>query len=91
MAHDREVAGVRCTQVLERLHDYVDGQLDAAHKAQVDAHLAGCDWCERFGDQYAGLAQSVRDRLGEPNPVPAGISARLIERLRQAAADPTRR
>jgi hypothetical protein len=49
MAHDREVAGLRCTQVLAHLSDYLDGELDPQTRAQVEAHVQGCDWCERFG------------------------------------------
>lgn len=80
-AHDREVAGIRCTEVLALLDDYVDGQLDPPTRATVDGHLAGCDWCERFGGQYAHLVASVRKTLTTPSPVPSVVSNRLLARL----------
>lgn len=76
MAHDREVAGIRCAEVLERLSDYVDGDLDGAERARIDAHLAGCDWCERFGGAFVATLGRVRGGLAA-EPVRPGLLARL--------------
>lgn len=51
----REIAGLRCTDVLEHLRAYIDGDLDSATRARVDEHLAGCTWCSQFGGRYAEL------------------------------------
>lgn len=80
-AHDREVGGLRCTDVLEHLPDYLDGTLPADRVARVEAHLAGCDWCERFGGDYADVVRALRARLGAPT-APPGVHDRLMERLR---------
>ena len=68
--HDREVAGIRCTGVLEVLSDYLDGDLDAGTVRRVDAHLAGCDWCERFGGDFRDAVTALRRHLGDPDPQP---------------------
>lgn len=81
MAHDRLVAGIRCTQVLAQLSDYLDQELDAAARDQVDAHLRGCDWCERFGGHMAGVVTSLRRELQEPEPVDPDVAQRLRARL----------
>lgn len=77
MAHDREVAGIRCVEVLEILPDFVEGTLDPERLEQVLAHLAGCDWCERFGGAYAGTVGALRRELGGAPPLTAGQQGRL--------------
>ncbi len=84
MAHDRLVAGIRCNQVLGELSDYVDGDLAAQRIEQIEAHLAGCDWCERFGGEFAGAVRALRGALTEAPRPPEGVRARLRERLRRA-------
>lgn len=81
MAHDREVAGIRCTEVLAGLAGYVDGELPPEQVARVEAHLRGCDWCERFGGEYAASVAALRRHLGAPAPVDAPLRRRLRERL----------
>ena len=54
-AHDREVAGIRCTAVMAELSDYFDRELSADRHAQIEAHVRGCDWCERFGGEFAAV------------------------------------
>jgi anti-sigma factor RsiW len=60
MAIEREVAGMRCGEVLAELSDYLDGDLTKARSAQVEAHLHGCDVCERFGSAFASAIQTLR-------------------------------
>lgn len=78
MAHDREVAGIRCTEVLAVLSDYLDGELDAATRARVEAHVGGCDWCEHFGGQFAATVGALKRRLDQPPPG-------LLDRVRRGA------
>ena len=81
MAHDREVAGIRCTEVLDDLPDYVSGALSRERKERVEAHLRGCDWCERFGGAYASTVETLRSRLTDPPPLDPDVRARLDRRL----------
>jgi len=81
MAHDREVAGIRCTEVLARLSDYLDGDLSAEQVATVQAHLRGCDWCERFGDQMSEVVTRLKAELGPAEPADDAVTERLLERL----------
>jgi hypothetical protein len=46
---NRVVAGIRCIEVLELLSDYLDGDVSQESKERIEAHLRGCDQCERFG------------------------------------------
>jgi anti-sigma factor RsiW len=67
--------------VLTLLSDYVDGELPQAQRDAIDAHLAGCDHCERFGGEFAGVVAAVRRRLGVPPPADPDVSERLLARL----------
>jgi len=78
---EREVAGMRCSQVLEVLSDYLDGDLDANRRAQVEEHLRGCDWCARFGTTVGETVRALRAQLGADEALPADIAARLREKL----------
>lgn len=86
MTHDRVVAGVRCREVLADLSEYVDRQLPRRRAEQIEAHLRGCDWCERFGGAFAGTVASLRATLAGTPPIPAPVRARLRQRLQAAMA-----
>jgi anti-sigma factor RsiW len=79
---DRDVAGVRCREVLADLSSYLDGDLLPERVRQLEAHVQGCDWCERFGGRFSGVVRAFREGLGSPAPVPEGMQARLRARLR---------
>ncbi len=81
MAHDRIVAGIRCLEVLERLEDYVSGDLEEDLRHQVDRHLAGCDWCERFGGEYVGIILKLRQNLGQEDLLAEDEARAWLDRL----------
>ncbi len=89
MAHDRMVAGLRCSEVLAELSEFVDRQLPPDRVEQIEAHLRGCDWCEQFGGQFATTIASLRAKLAATQPVPDPVRARLRLRL-QAEMAPRR-
>lgn len=89
MAHDRMVAGLRCSQVLAELSEYVDHQLPGNRNEQIEAHLRGCDWCEQFGGRFSTTITSLRAQLAATQPVSDPIRARLRLRL-QAEMAPRR-
>lgn len=90
MKGEREVAGLRCSEVLEALGDYLDGALSASRKATIDAHLSGCDICERFGGEYASVVQALKAAAGpmadadDEHPDDEAFD-RLAGRLRETA------
>jgi anti-sigma factor RsiW len=83
MESERLVAGLRCGEVLADLSEYVDDGLPVERRQQIEAHLRGCDYCERFGREFSGAVKALRTSLGEATPVDPGVSARLTERLRR--------
>lgn len=81
MKGERLVGSLRCGEVLERLHDYVEGTLDGAEVTRVEEHLRGCDTCERFGGVYQSAVVALRDRLSGGSAVPRPVLDRLRARL----------
>jgi anti-sigma factor RsiW len=78
---EREVGGLRCSEVLARLSDYMDGELDADGAAAVAVHVAGCDACARFGAGFAAAIAVLRDELGVPAALEPDVEGRLRARL----------
>jgi RNA polymerase sigma-70 factor (ECF subfamily) len=75
---EREAGGLRCSEVLEGLSDYVDGQLAPERRAQVDAHLKGCAVCERFGGRFKRTVAGLRAHLGAAPAVDAATYERIL-------------
>ncbi len=81
MKVDRLVAGTWCHEVLARLSDYLDGELPAAEREQVDDHLRGCDACARFGGELAATVRELRRHLLAEQSGPTGLRQRLRQAL----------
>ena len=82
MKGEREIAGLRCGEVLERLSDFLDGELSEIERAGVIAHLAGCDTCARFGGQVANAVASLRAALVDEGTVSDADARAALSRLR---------
>ncbi len=82
MKNDRQEGGLWCHEVLADLADYVDGELDDARRAQVEAHVAACDNCARFGGAYGEMVASVsRAAPDVPDQVADRLRRALDEQL----------
>ncbi len=78
---DSLIAGVRCSEVLAELSDFLDGQLEMARTETLQAHVIKCDACERFGADVRAALDLLRE-TGTPEPLPDDVSKRLAECLR---------
>jgi anti-sigma factor RsiW len=78
---EREVGGIGCGEVLRQLSDYLDGELSPEEVARVEAHLRGCDRCERFGGAFGRLMTVLRRELGPAEPLDREVAVRLRARL----------
>jgi anti-sigma factor RsiW len=57
-----------CEKCEEIMQPYLDRVLDDAERAEAEAHLAECGWCERRYRFEVSLRQYVRQAVDEPMP-----------------------
>ncbi|WP_322488198.1 anti-sigma factor family protein [Chloroflexus sp.] len=72
-----------CLDLIDRLNDYLDGELNAASCAELEEHLRQCPECQAL---LASLQQTV-DLLHHlddlPPPLPPALEDRLIHQMQQ--------
>ena len=76
---------MNCKGVIIELSDYLDGELDAAARLELQQHLNKCEDCRVVVDTTRKTVQIFCN--SEPVPLPPGVSQRLhaalAERLRK--------
>lgn len=78
---ERTVGGLRCSEVLAYLSDYLEGELEKSEVTKIEEHLLGCPNCERFGDNFGAMVVSLRRRSDRPEPIDSELVSRLLARL----------
>lgn len=63
---DRNIGGITCREVLDRLEAYLAGRLGDAERERIEAHLGDCDRCAQFGGRYAELCRDLHELLSKP-------------------------
>ena len=86
MSNQKTINGLSCADVLSLLPDYLDGTLEADVLEKVKGHLNACDWCERFGGDYAATVRSIRKHL-KTEPRRSPDASRRLRRLLDKALD----
>jgi anti-sigma factor RsiW len=56
-AHTQELS---CQQLVELVTEYLEGTLDDARLAALDAHLVGCDGCGTYVEQMRRTVAALR-------------------------------
>ena len=77
----QNVSGLCCGEVLELLSDYLDMSITPDVKARIEEHLGDCNWCERFGGEYASTMTALRQNLATPEELGEDVALRLKEFL----------
>ncbi len=85
---DRLVAGLRCRDVLADLSEFLDGNLGSERVSAIQAHLAGCDNCARFGGNVAEIVAALRSEGARAPRLDASALGSLRARLQQAIVTP---
>ena len=81
MAENRNVGGLFCFEVLAQLSAFVDGELDAAARGQIEVHLAGCDACTRFGGEFGAVVTALREKVRSEERPSEEARCRLLSKL----------
>lgn len=68
-----------CTAALERLHEFLDGELTAERKQHISAHLESCGHCLEVFDFEAEIKIALSSRCKDevPDSLLARISAAI--------------
>ncbi|MDH4140054.1 MAG: sigma-70 family RNA polymerase sigma factor [Coriobacteriia bacterium] len=83
-AVDADRLSAECQQMLPLLSAYIDNELNADERDDVDRHLDGCPLCRWALDEMREASRSYRCLL--PLIPPAGIASGLFGRIEEAGA-----
>ncbi|MEV0389708.1 zf-HC2 domain-containing protein [Nonomuraea sp. NPDC050643] len=70
-----------CDELVELLTAYLEDALDQAERDGVQAHLASCEGCGRYLDQFRATIVALGDRPQEK--LSADVRDRLMSAFRQ--------
>ena len=76
---------MNCNDILERIGDYLDSELDGAERKQVRAHLESCAECQRAYTEVASIKRVVQTKIVQP-PLPGALAGRVFRKTRSEAA-----
>ncbi len=71
----------KCNKQIQHICDYVDGELDGALCAELEAHLKECRNCRLMVDSLKQTVVLCRE--GKPEPLPKELEAKLNDALRR--------
>lgn len=75
---------ITCKTALSLVEPYLDGELDASQKTQVEQHLNECPACVLFHRRLSSLRMDLRT-LAPRYEAPEHLRSRVLSQLRQAA------
>lgn len=73
-----------CEEALERLFEYLDGELEATDTARIEQHLELCKACYPRA-QFERQFLEALERVKKKGPVPESVQARVLAALEQDA------
>jgi mycothiol system anti-sigma-R factor len=71
---------VPCTEVLDRVYAYLDGEIDQASCRQIKFHLDECGPCLREYGLEEAVKRLVHRHCGS-EPAPEGLRAKVLARI----------
>jgi anti-sigma factor RsiW len=81
---DRHILELSCEHVITQISNYIDGEISAELRLQVEAHVRGCKHCAAVLEGMSNTLHLLADgRLFE---LPEGFGERLQNRLAQHLA-----
>ena len=74
-----------CTEVLDTIYAYLDGELDATDQSKVRQHLDECGPCLREYGLEEAVKRLVQKHCG-CDAAPAALRAKILLRIREVRA-----
>lgn len=75
-ADEQPVEEPCCGDAVDRLYEYLDGELDRAMVVRIEVHLRRCSPCLEAFDFHEELRRVIRSKCAES--MPAEVRARLL-------------
>ena len=75
-----DLRDIDCLEVLDRLQEFLDGELTAERAEEVRRHLAHCAPCLQVSDFEAAYLRFLEARA-QAQHAPPSLRKRLLERL----------
>jgi mycothiol system anti-sigma-R factor len=72
---------MECSEITERLWQYLDGELAAKEAAAVDGHLDGCSGCRRHHHCDRAFLMLLARALSRPAVAPGSFHVAIRARL----------
>jgi anti-sigma factor RsiW len=69
-----------CQELVELVTEYLDGVLPQAERARFDAHIAGCDGCRAYLEQFRATIRLTGTLV--PEQLTPEAEATLLEAFR---------
>ena len=74
-----------CEEAIQRLHSFLDRELDAEEVAEVRTHLENCAECRSKFRFEASFSRLVRSQAGGQS-APIGLRKRIVDRIVRPAS-----
>ncbi len=66
-----------CKELVEQLLEFLDGDLSAEQRSQIERHLCGCQPCTAYVDSYRLVVQVARRLKSVPAELPPHVATRM--------------
>ncbi len=73
--------GNKCPEYIQNLNDYLDGGIDPALCAEIEAHIGECNNCRIMVDTLRQTVTLCRE--GKPEALPPSLEKKLTGLLRE--------
>lgn len=74
------VIEISCLEVWREISNFVDGEVDPALRARMEAHFQSCAHCKAVLDGTKNVVKLIAD--GVEYDLPEGFSKRLYDKIR---------
>jgi mycothiol system anti-sigma-R factor len=74
-----------CTEVLDRVYSYLDGELDGSGRAEIRQHLEECGPCLREYGLEEAVKRLVHKHCGH-DVVPGDLRIKVLARIQEVRA-----
>jgi len=80
--------GPECRELLGRLSEYLDGELDVSACEKIEEHMDDCPPCQAFLESLRRTVEHVRH--AEPAAIPDDVKREIVDAWRRIRKDGNR-